>query len=203
MTSSSIYHTYNPLSHYYYYFWLKIDLIGIGIMIFGMTITAVFVGFHNWIAERDFITAVMASLMIGNLCIQMTPCYAEERFNCHRIVFYFSTLMICLALAISGRFYYATDIEVEEFYGALERSFIYLGIGFVFYLTKFPESRFPGNEFIQLYLNSHMWWHIFTFANGYTLFWLCYSFNLHVEEYLDKNEPGSPAYFQELLVASK
>ena len=37
-----------------------------------------------------------------------------------------------------------------------------------------------------------MWWHVFTFANGYTLFWLGYAFNKHCEEYMDKVEPGIP-----------
>ena len=59
---------------------------------------------------------------------------------------------------------------------------MYLGIGFAFYMTKFPESRFKGNEWVQLYVNSHMWWHIFVFANGYTLYWLCYSFCIYVEQ---------------------
>lgn len=122
----------------------------------------------------------------------MTPCYAEERYDCHRIVFYCGTLMICLCLAIAGRFVYATDLEVYLYYGQLERSFLYLGIGFLFYMTKFPESRFQGNAFVQLYLNSHMWWHIFTFANGYTLYWLCYVFCLHVELFDGKEEPGAP-----------
>ena len=99
-------------------------------------------------------------------------------------------LLVCLCLAFAGRFIFATDLEVEQFYGQLELSFLYLGIGFLFYMTKFPESRFPS-EFVQLYLNSHMWWHIFTFANGYTLYWLCFEMNLHVEEFWDKSEPGA------------
>ena len=110
----------------------------------------------------------------------MTPCYAEERFECHRLVFYVLTLVICLGLAILGRFFLATDLEVELFYGMLERSFLYLFIGFMFYLYKFPECYFK-QEWIQLYIPSHAWWHIFTFANGYTLYWLAYEFNLHVE----------------------
>ena len=112
MLASSIYHTFGPLSSYHYYLLLKIDLIGIGVMIFGLTLAAVYIGFHNWEVERDIILVVMGSIMIGNLAIQMTPCYAEERFNCHRIVFYVCTLIVCLGLAISGRFVYATDIEV-------------------------------------------------------------------------------------------
>lgn len=145
MGASSIYHTFLPLSHSHYYFLLKVDLIGIGVMIFGLTLAAVYIGFHNWVWERNTILIVMASLMIGNLGIQMTPCYAEERFDTARIIFYVCTLMICLTLAIAGRFVYATDLEVAEFYGMLERSFLYLGIGFFFYLKKFPESMFKGS----------------------------------------------------------
>ena len=117
MTASTIYHTYGALGNWYYFFFLKIDLIGIGIMIFGLTLSAVFIGFHNWEWERDFIFTVMASIMVGNLLIQMTPCYAEERFSTHRIVFYVTTLLVCLAIAIMGRFYFATVEEVTEFYG--------------------------------------------------------------------------------------
>lgn len=86
-------------------------------MIFGLTLAAVYIGFHNWEWERDCIMLVMGSLMVSNLLIQMTPCYAEPRFDCHRIVFYVFALIICLALAISGRFVYATNLEVYEFYG--------------------------------------------------------------------------------------
>lgn len=105
------------MSEYHYFLFLKIDLMGIGVMIFGLTLAAVYIGFHSYEFERDWIMLVMGSLMVSNLLIQMTPCYADERFNCHRIVFYVCALMVCLALAISGRFYYATNEEVSRFYG--------------------------------------------------------------------------------------
>lgn len=170
-----------------YYFLLKIDLVGIGVMIFGLTLAAVYIGFHNWPTERDVICVVMGILMVGNMLIQMTPCYAMEKYECHRVTFYCLTLVICLLLAISGRFVYATAEEVEQFYGMLWRSFAYLAIGFAFYLTKFPENRFgKKSKVVQIWFNSHMWWHIFTFANGYTLYWLAYAFCLHVENYPNK-----------------
>ena len=133
MSASSIYHTFGPLGSYYYFLLLKIDLIGIGIMIFGLTLSAVYIGFHNWEWERDTIILGMGSLMVCNLAIGMTPCYAEERFDKHRIVFYVFTLVLCFGLALSARFIYSTSIEVEKFYGQLWLSFALLGIGFVFY----------------------------------------------------------------------
>ena len=187
--ASSIYHLYGCMSKDIYYLLLKIDLIGIGINIFGLTLAAVYIGFHNWHLYRNYTMMVMATLMVGNLVIQMTPCYAEERFNVHRIVFYCFATLICLGLAILGRFYLATDLEVELFYGMLERSFAYLFLGFWFYLKKFPECYFR-QEWVQLFLNSHMWWHLLVFANGYTLYWLAFDFNVHVEKYWDKLAPG-------------
>ena len=186
MLASTSYHLYQPLNKNSYYFLLKMDLVGIGVMIFGLTLAAVYIGFHNWPTERDIICVVMGILMVGNMLIQMTPCYAMEKYEWHRIIFYCLTLVICLALAISGRFIYATAEEIELFYGMLWRSFLYLGVGFGFYLTKFPESKFGNSKTIQIWLNSHMWWHIFTFMNGYTLYWLAYDFCLYVEN-LPKN----------------
>ena len=69
MIASSTYHLYGCMSEYHHYCLLKIDLIGIGIMIFGMTLCAVYVGFHNWEWERSIIMAVMGFLMVGNLLI--------------------------------------------------------------------------------------------------------------------------------------
>lgn len=60
---------------------------------------------------------VMGSFMVGNLLIQMMPCYAEERFDKHRIIFYVLMLAVCLCLAFAGRFVFATELEVELFYG--------------------------------------------------------------------------------------
>jgi hypothetical protein len=45
---------------------------------------------------------------------------------------------------------------------------------------------------VQVHLSSHGFWHVFTALNGYTLFWLAYGFNLHIEKYAGKVEPGSP-----------
>jgi len=48
---------------------LKLDLMGIGIMIFGLTIVAVYLGFHNWPVERIMIMSVMGLILILNLLI--------------------------------------------------------------------------------------------------------------------------------------
>jgi predicted membrane channel-forming protein YqfA (hemolysin III family) len=126
-------------------FMLKIDLIGIGIMIFGLTLTACYIGFHNWPTERFWILVMMGTLFVGNFIIQLTPCYEREEYHFHRVAFYFSLLIVCLGLAMIGRFYLATQIEVNEFYSQLILSFVWLGVGFVFYASKWPESRYSSS----------------------------------------------------------
>ena len=113
MFASSIYHQYGCMSEIYYFKLLKFDLMGIGIMIFGLCITATYIGFHNFETERNGIVAVMGFLMVINLTIQMTPCYAMEEYDGYRIAFYVLTLVICLGIALAHRFYFATGIEVD------------------------------------------------------------------------------------------
>jgi predicted membrane channel-forming protein YqfA (hemolysin III family) len=69
MFASSCYHLFMPLSEWHYHLLLKIDLIGIGIMIFGLTLCAVYIGFHNYQVERDFILTGMSFMMAANLLI--------------------------------------------------------------------------------------------------------------------------------------
>ena len=69
MFASSIYHLYGCMSESHFYCLLKFDLIGIGAMIFGLTLSAVYVAFHNWEKERTLIMAVMGFLMVSNLLI--------------------------------------------------------------------------------------------------------------------------------------
>jgi len=82
-------------------------------MIFGLTLSAVYIGFHNWDRERKLIMFVMAAIAVSNLLIQMTPCYTNPEYDCHRIAFYVCALIICLSLAVSGRFYFGTALEIE------------------------------------------------------------------------------------------
>jgi len=48
MFASTSYHLFNPIGHDCYHRLLKVDLVGIGVMIFGLTLCAVYIGFHNW-----------------------------------------------------------------------------------------------------------------------------------------------------------
>ena len=113
MFASTAYHLYIPLSEKVMLTMLKIDLVGIGLMIFGLTLCSVYVGFHNWPTERATIMTMMSCLLLLNILFQMTPCYIKPEYETHRIVFYVFTLIICGGLAVSARLFFGTAGEIE------------------------------------------------------------------------------------------
>ena len=69
MTASTLYHTYNALSKAYADFMLRIDLIGIGIMIFTLTVVSVYTGYHAWTKVRDDVCITMITLFLFNFIL--------------------------------------------------------------------------------------------------------------------------------------
>jgi hypothetical protein len=57
-----------------------------------------------------------------------------------------------LGIAASWMFYFATDYEVEAFGTDLILSFVWLGIGFGFYASGFPEKYWPNWKFGHIWL---------------------------------------------------
>ena len=90
-------------------------------------------------------------------------------------------VVFTVVLAISWCFLVSSD-EIHKFALKLGSSFVYLGIGFYFYNSKFPERSYQKSRFVQLWIPSHFWWHIFVFFDSYTLFWLLFEYNLYVEK---------------------
>eukprot|EP00355_Strombidium_rassoulzadegani_P000337 CAMPEP_0168611548 /NCGR_PEP_ID=MMETSP0449_2-20121227/2418_1 /TAXON_ID=1082188 /ORGANISM="Strombidium rassoulzadegani, Strain ras09" /LENGTH=229 /DNA_ID=CAMNT_0008652005 /DNA_START=252 /DNA_END=938 /DNA_ORIENTATION=- len=158
-TASTIFHLYNPISERVAEMTLRLDLIGIGVMIFTLTLTLVYVGFHEHVWEQRAIMTVMLLIGAINGIAQMTPCYAQDKYNNHRVVFYTLVVTICFGLALSWFLFYASEKEMKLFAVRLIMSFVYLGIGFAFYISKYPERLFPDSRLVQIGMQSHIWWH--------------------------------------------
>lgn len=76
MTASSFYHLYNAMSQYYDTLFLRIDLIGIGVMIFTMTLTLVYSGYYAHHMARNNIMCIMFFIFVCQMTVQMFPCYS-------------------------------------------------------------------------------------------------------------------------------
>jgi predicted membrane channel-forming protein YqfA (hemolysin III family) len=59
-------------------------------------------------------------------------------------------------------------------------AFVPILIGFIFYLSKFPESYYQ-NQIIDLYLQSHMLWHFFVVLSGLGYYIVLFKYNQLIE----------------------
>ena len=171
---------------------LKYDLIGIGLMIFGLTMSFAYLAMHNFEKLKHMTVSLTAVLLVSNLLIQLTPCYGADHFHSKRLLMFIAMIVFGLGLIAFCRIQIANTHEVSELYNRVYWGMIYLAIGFIFYVTHMPErflttcfgkkksSRWI-RELIQLLCPSHALWHIGVFGNGYGIYWAIYYFNRHVE----------------------
>mmetsp|Transcript_28153 Transcript_28153/g.21051 ORF Transcript_28153/g.21051 Transcript_28153/m.21051 type:complete len:204 (+) Transcript_28153:331-942(+) len=188
MLSSSIYHTFNSVSSYMHELLLRIDLVGICLMIFTLAILMTFTGFHNYHLLSICFASVMLITMITILLLQSFACLAHK-FEKVRILFYQIFLALMLLLALSWAFIFSTNTEISLFFVELLKGFGALFIGFAFYASHIPEFL-TKNYYVQMFSPSHMWWHIFVFVCGYKMYWLLFAAVLHIESVGDGVEPG-------------
>jgi hypothetical protein len=117
-------------------------------MIFTLCILAVYVGFHNHVNVRNSVVTVMLSIFFLYSILAITPCYTQDKYSFYRLIFFCFVIFLCFLLAISWVFIYSTKQEASLFALPIALSFLYLGIGFWFYLKKYPEKMFRKNKFV-------------------------------------------------------
>lgn len=180
MLISTLYHSYNAMERLAD-FLFRMDMLFIGLMIFILTLIGVYTSFYAFPIVRANVIFTMFAISLCNIIAQLTPCYTLEEYNCHRTVFYVIIIAICVGISLSWYLYIGSDEEVKLFTFRLFLSYFYLGIGFLFYLSHYPEKKFRNSKFVQLCLQSHIFWHVFVTLNSYTLHWLLYDFLLFKE----------------------
>lgn len=102
------------------------------------------------------------------------------KFEPFRICIYTSITVFVFSILLYWGFYLSTPAEFDLFFWPAIKANMYLCFGFAFYLFKVPE-RFFTNYYVQLYLHSHMWWHVSIFVGGYALFDLLFRGLIHME----------------------
>jgi len=140
MLSSATYHLYNSMSRSHYQALLKLDLIGIGFKITGLAVSLIYTGFHNYKGVGYPLALVLGLMMTSNLLLQMTPCYMQEKYSSLRTLFFVVLIIALLVVALTWCLSIATIIELELFLIRLALSFVYVGIGFFFWASGFPEK---------------------------------------------------------------
>ena len=174
MITSSSYHLFCCISESFSAYMFKLDLFGIGIMMFSLVITCTYGALHAHHYARNLIIGTMLTIFFSNMLIQSMPCYKRFDNDCVPVIFYVLITSLCLTVAVSWYFYFASKEELQLFAGRIGLSWICLIAGSFFFWTYFPERYFPNSRFVQLCLQSHIWWHVLTFMNAYILYWFLF-----------------------------
>jgi adiponectin receptor len=161
---SAIYHLFFPQSVAAVY-WLGIlDFTGIAALVLGSYFPPVFYGFHCFpFWQRLYITSIS---LLGTVTL-VAPWFRffhSQRYLAIRVSLYAMVAVAGIVPAVHSYFllqtipHNYTDGSFDEVYHRLYIMYGLYTIGVLFYMSKFPESRFPGQ--FDIWFNSHQWWHL-------------------------------------------
>jgi adiponectin receptor len=158
---STIYHLFFPQSIAAVY-WLGIlDFTGIAALVLGSYFPPVFYGFYCFpFWQRLYITGIS---LLGTVTL-VAPWFRffhSQRYLVVRVCLYAMVAVAGVVPAVHSYFLLQTiryDDSFDEVYYRLYVMYGLYVVGVTFYISKFPESRFPGK--FDIWLNSHQWWHL-------------------------------------------
>ncbi|KAJ1445495.1 hemolysin-III related-domain-containing protein [Pelagophyceae sp. CCMP2097] len=151
--TSAAYHTFHPVSQSAARRWLVADKIGIALMIAGSMVPGVWLGFRcaDAVVRRLYLAAAFAVLGVG---AALALDVVDERH--HATAF---ASLVASAAAPATHWALITPVAlVHEFLPKLGLMFALYGLGFAFYVSKWPERNAPG--VYDLLGSSHQLWHV-------------------------------------------
>lgn len=161
--ASSAYHLFCCHSPIYFRVLLSCDFFCISLLIIGSYIPGLYFGFrchHNML--YGYLALVAAIAVLAVVIPQLRMCQ-HERW--HRVLSFFFLFLSVLGCAPALNWLIVENRSiVAEFVGELIAPLFCYAMGFVFYITGFPERAFPGK--FDIFLQSHQFWHICVFLGA-------------------------------------
>ena len=121
---------------------LTYDLVGIVGVMLASLISIGFVLFDEYTEERNMLFMVMIPLILSNFVVLIHSKCRPVHMHNYKVFVISGTQIMGFLTAIIGRIYLSNEYQVAEIYPRLERGIISVIIGFLFWLSKYPE-RIP------------------------------------------------------------
>ncbi|KAI6082615.1 mPR-like GPCR protein [Hypoxylon rubiginosum] len=156
---SSMYHTLMCHSRAMESLWLRLDFVGIILLIFGSFVSSIYVGFWCEAFERTIYWSMSGSLAAISIVIVLAPAFQGPRWRTLRLLTFVCTGLSGLAPIIHEIYMFGFDQTMKQ--SGLPYYFAEGGLflaGAVVYGTRFPESISPGK--FDIYGSSHQIFHI-------------------------------------------
>lgn len=163
MICSTLFHLLCCQSEHEYRRWLRWDLFGIVIGIMGCYFPGVYYAFYCSAMHRDGYMYCVALMFGGAIAIQLHPEWSLPRWRLRRIITYFFVLAFGVVPVMHWTVMHMhNSVEVSLFLYRVVMAYLLALIGFIFYISLFPECLFPGK--VDIIGHSHQWWHLLTLA---------------------------------------
>ncbi|KAL6825591.1 mPR-typeG-protein-coupled receptor [Trichoderma sp. SZMC 28015] len=159
MGLSATYHTLMNHSHEVEQFWLRFDLVGIVILTLGDFVSGIYMVFWCEPLQRKIYWSMIGVLGSITIFIMLNPKFKGKEFRVFRALAFVGTGLSGFAPLIHGivMFGWAQMMKQSGLpYYLAEAGCLLLGA--LIYVTKFPESRYPGK--FDIYGSSHQLFHI-------------------------------------------
>lgn len=160
MLLSCIYHTMMCHSQGVENLMLRVDYVGILTLILGSFFSGIYVGFYCEPALRRVYWSMIITLSLVTATLVLHPKLQGVKYRVHRTWAFISTALSGFAPIIHGLLLYGWNemwVRSGMPYWFLEGIF-YL-IGAFFFVTRLPESIWPGR--FDIWFSSHQFFHIF------------------------------------------
>ncbi|KAI3339576.1 mPR-like GPCR protein [Ustulina deusta] len=156
---SSAYHTLMSHSREVEARWLRLDFVGIIILIVGSFVSGIYVGFWCEPTERKIYWSMSVSLGVLSIIIMVAPCFQGPKWRTFRLVVFVVTGLSGFAPIIHGIHMFGFAQMVKQsglpYYFAEGGLFL---IGAVTYASRFPERIKPGT--FDVFGSSHQIFHV-------------------------------------------
>lgn len=156
---SSAYHTLMSHSREIEARWLRLDFVGIIVLIVGSFVSGIYVGFWCEWAERKIYWSMSASLGAVSIVIMLAPCFQGPKWRTFRLVVFVVTGLSGFAPIIHGIHMFGFAQMARQsglpYYFAEGGLFL---IGAITYACRFPECIKPGA--FDIFGSSHQIFHV-------------------------------------------
>jgi adiponectin receptor len=164
---SAVYHWFGCISEAYHNCLLRVDITGVGLLVAGSYFPAVYYGFY---CSPD-IQMAHFGLTILILCAGMAAPWVDYKINGFAVRPFLLASLVFIGVIPFGQWLYITpDVYRNEVTKEFVLMFLWYGMGFTLYLTKFPERFFPNSFVATQVFASHALWHMCVLGAVYTSF---------------------------------
>jgi channel protein (hemolysin III family) len=157
----------------------KLDLFGILLELITATTCSIYYMFHEYDNLRKIYIIFFLILGISTMIITINDLFISAKFNIF-IIFLFSSLFIISFLSGLHWVLIADINEISIITKYILSGFMCLFIGFLFFLSKFPECIIQ-NTYIDLFFQSHIIWHLCCFGSTISYLLMIVNYNQIIE----------------------